>query len=169
MKKLIAATAFAVALGASALVPASAQMGGGGGPMMGMMGGGCHMMGMMGRGMRGGGMLGNPARMDAMVAGRLAYLKAELGITDAQSQAWSGYVDAVNSRVETMKGMRQSMMAAMQSGNAVDRMEARTNAMEAMVEAMKAVNPAIKALYEVLTDDQKEIADQLIGMDCGAM
>jgi hypothetical protein len=41
--------------------------------------------------------------------------------------------------------------------------------MEAMVESMKATNPAMEKLYAVLTDEQKKVADQLIGMDCGAM
>lgn len=127
-------------------------------------------MGMMRHGAMGGGMMrGGHSRMGAMVAGRLAYLKSELNVTDAQTKAWEGYADAVKSRVETMKGMRQSMISAMQDGNAVDRMEARIAGMQAMLEAMKAVAPATEALYTVLSDDQKKRADQLIGADCGAM
>jgi hypothetical protein len=38
-----------------------------------------------------------------------------------------------------------------------------------MVDSMKAVKPASEKLYAVLTDDQKKVADQLIGEDCGAM
>jgi hypothetical protein len=38
-----------------------------------------------------------------------------------------------------------------------------------MVESMSAVKPATEKLYGVLTDEQKKIADQLIGNDCGAM
>jgi len=34
---------------------------------------------------------------------------------------------------------------------------------------MKAVKPATDRLYTALTDAQKKVADQLIGMDCGAM
>jgi hypothetical protein len=41
--------------------------------------------------------------------------------------------------------------------------------MEAMVETMKAVKPATEKLYAVLSDEQKKIADELIGTDCGAM
>ncbi len=170
MRSILAATALTLTLGVLVLPPALAQMSGQPGSGIGMMGGGCPTMGMMGRGeMGGGGMMGKHARMGAMVAGRLAYLKSELNITNAQAEAWDGYADAVNGRVETMRGMRESMMTAMQNGSAVERMEARVSGMEAMVEAMKAVNPAIKTLYTDLTDDQKKVADQLIGMDCGAM
>lgn len=170
MRNVIAAITFGSVLGLSAFSPALAQMNNQTGPGMGMMGGECPTMGMMRRGSMGGGMMmGNHSRMGAMVAGRLAYLKSELKITDTQTDAWKGYADAANSRVEMMKGMRQTMMSAMQNGNAVDRMEARIAGMQAMLEAMKAIAPATEALYAVLTDDQKKTADQLIGADCGAM
>ena len=174
MRNVFAATAFSLVLGASVLSPALAQMGGQSGHRMGMMGGRCATMDMMGHGTmgrsdRGGGMMGNPSRMDAMVAGRLAYLKSELNITEAQTEAWDGYANAVNGRVDTMNGMRQSMMTTMQNGSAVERMDARIAGMEAMLESMKAVSPATKSLYTVLTDEQRKIADLLIGTDCGAM
>lgn len=136
---------------------------------MGMMGGGCPMMGMMGRGKMGRGMMRGHGRMAAVMEGRLAYLKAELDITDTQKLAWDGYAEAVKDRVEVMKGMRQTMMAAMHSGSAVERMDARIAGMEVMVDAMKAVKPATEKLYAAMTDAQKKKADELIGMDCGAM
>jgi hypothetical protein len=41
--------------------------------------------------------------------------------------------------------------------------------MESMLEAMKAVKPATEELYKVLSDDQKKVADELLGLGCGAM
>ena len=104
-----------------------------------------------------------------MVQGHLAYLKAELGITEAQSAAWNGYLSVVNARMSSMQGMHQSMMQAMQSGSATARMDAHVKAMEAMTEALKALEPATEALYAVLTPDQKQKADQLLGMGCCMM
>jgi ASC-1-like (ASCH) protein len=170
MRNAFAIAVLAVALGAATFSSASAQMNGQPGPMMGMMGGGCPMMGMMGRGMMGRGMMGGrQARMGAMVDGRLAYLKGEMNITDAQNEAWNAYVQAVKARVEGMQGMRTRMMEAMQKGSAIERIDARIKSMEAMVETMKAVKPATEKLYAVLSDEQKKIADELIGTDCGAM
>jgi ASC-1-like (ASCH) protein len=60
-------------------------------------------------------------------------------------------------------------MEAMQKGSAIERIDARIKSMEAMVETMKAVKPATEKLYAVLSDEQKKIADELIGTDCGAM
>lgn len=172
MMRYLICTALAVAMGASAISSSSAQ--GGPGGMMGMMGGGCPTMGMMGRGgwsegRPGPGMMGRQPRMGAMVDGRLAYLKGELDITDAQAAAWEGYASAVKARVDLMKGMHESMIEIMQKGTATERMDARIAGMEAMLEAMKAMKPATEALYAVLSDEQKKVADELIGTDCGAM
>ena len=175
MGRFRTAVALAIALGGIAVSPAVGQNVDQQRPMTGMMGGGCPMMGMMGLSMMGPGisgegmMAGRQARMAALVDGRLAYLKGELNITDAQSEAWNGYTNAIKVRVDVMQGVRQAMTEAMQKGNAMARMDARIKSMEAMVESMKAVKPATEKLYAVLTDEQKKEADQLIGMDCGAM
>jgi len=134
----------------------------------GMMGPGtCSMMGGMGQGMMMGWGMMNPAMMGMMMGGpaaqgRLAYMKAELGITDAQTAAWDGYASAVNARVASMQGIHADMIQAMQTGNAMARLDAHINAMEAMVDSLKALKPATAALYAVLTDEQKQKADLLL-------
>lgn len=170
MNKSFTPPALALALSAAFLSPSIAQNYDQEGPMMGMMGGGCPMMGMMDHGMRGQGMMwGRQAGMAAMVDARLAYLKDELKITDAEGEAWNGYAEAIKGRVTNMQSMRQGMIDAMQKGGAIERMDARINGMEAILEAMKAFKPATEKLYGVLTAEQKKIADELIGIDCGAM
>jgi hypothetical protein len=135
---------------------------------MGMMGPG--MQGMMGRGMMGQGMgPGMMMGMGPMMEGRLAYLKAELGISDAQAAAWDGYVSAVKARGDAMQSMHATMMQAMQGGTAIDRMNAHTTAMQSMMDSMNALKPATEALYKVLDDDQKKKADVLLGMGCCMM
>lgn len=125
----------------------------------GMMGGG--MRGMMGPGM----MMGNGPMME----GRLAYLKAELGISDPQTEAWNGYVSAIKARASTMQSSHAAMMQAMQSGTAVERLQAHVRAMESMVESLKALTPPTEALYKVLSDEQKKKADLLLGAGCCMM
>lgn len=137
---------------------------------MGMMGPG--NFGMMGPGMQGMmGQMGPGMMMDfgPIMEGRLAYVKAELGITDAQTAAWDGYVSAVKARATTMQGVRTAMIEAMQAGSAIERLDARTRAMESMVESLKALKPVTEALYKVLSDDQKKKADLLLGMGCCMM
>lgn len=145
----------------------------------GMMGGGMMGPGMMGYGGTGPGMMGygmgpgmmgyhmmGPGMMMSygpMMQGQLTYLKAELGITDAQNAAWQAYVDAVQARSTTMQAMHATMMQAWQSGTALERMDAHLNAMQSMLDSMKAIKPATEALYKLLTDEQKKKADLLLG------
>jgi len=133
----------------------------------GMMG--CPMMG--GQGMTMGQMpMGYGMMMTGpAIEGRLAYLKAELGITDAQASAWNAYAMAVKARMTGMQGTHQAMMQAWQSGTAIARLEAHTKAMESMIESLKALKPATEALYAVLSPEQKTKADQLLGMGCCMM
>jgi hypothetical protein len=147
------------------------------GGMMGQdMGGqdmsGCPMMGdMMGfrRGMKQG--MGQGAMMHSvpMMEGRLAYIKADLEITDAQMAAWDAYADSVRARHATMEGMPPEMMKAKESGSALQRLDARIKAMESKVEGLKALKPVTEGLYAVLSDEQKKKADQLLGGGCGMM
>ena len=174
MTKLLGTIALTAALTASMLSPALSQGFGYGGMMMG---GGCPTIGMMGQGMmnwnfggRGPGMMsGGQPRLGALVGGRLAYLKAGLGITEAQTAAWDGYAQAVEARIEGMQAIHTSMWETLQQGTALERMDVRIAGMESMVDAMKALKPATEALYAALSDEQKKLADELIGLDCGAM
>jgi hypothetical protein len=100
----------------------------------------------------------------AHVEGRLAYLRVELGITEAQAAVWKEYEEVVRRWMSGMQPMRHEMMNAMQSGTALDRVKARTTMMETMIASMKAVTPALDGLYKALSDEQKKKADLLLGM-----
>jgi hypothetical protein len=137
------------------VLPALAQQGGMMGPGMG---------GMMGPGMSG--MMG----FGPMLEGRLAYLKAELAITDEQSAPWNAYADAVRARRTAMETVHADMVKAMQDGgSALERLDAHIKAMESMVDGLKTLKPATEALYAVLSDEQKKKADLVLGWGCGMM
>ncbi len=145
----------------------------GGGMMGGMMRkgkGNCPKMGgmmsrMMGKGMMGKGMMHSRPMMEA----HLAYIKADLEITDAQTDAWNAYADAVRSGRTAMENARQAMMKASESGKALERMDARINVAQAKLDNLKELKPAAETLYNALTDDQKKKADELLGAPCGMM
>jgi len=154
-----------------------------GGGMMGqggMMGGG-----MMGHGQGQGGMMGSCPKMGGMKMGgmmgkgmmhsrpmmeaRLAYIKADLEITEAQTAAWNAYADAVRAHYGAMATAREAMSKAMQSGKTLERMDARIQATQAKLDSLKALKPATEELFKVLTDEQKKKADQLLGAACRMM
>ncbi|MCW0182492.1 Spy/CpxP family protein refolding chaperone [Zavarzinia sp.] len=176
----------ALALAAVLLIatPVAAQSGGPGGGY-GMIGGTCPSMGMMGPGGMGPGGMGpggmgmgqggGPGMgrrgmgMGAMIDARLAYLKAQLGITEAQAKVWAAYEDTVKNRAAGRLGNHDAMMDAKANGTAIDRLDLRIAAMETMIDLLKSTREATVALYDSLSAEQKVVADQLIGNDCGAM
>ena len=127
-------------------------------PGRGMMGmGECPMMGMMMGG----------AEMPTFGEGRIAFLKAELGITPAQQAAWDAYAAALTKNFASMQGMQQSMMTALEGKTPVERLEAHLTAMEGRLTVLKEIKPALTTLYAALSDDQKKKADAtLTGMGC---
>ena len=144
-------------------------------PMMGRMGQGMMGQGMMGQGMMGQGMMGaGMGRMDMMsamagrVEGRIAFLKAELGITDAQLPLWNAVADAMRANAKTMGTMAGEMMGMMsQPAPLPDKLAAREKAMVSGLDALRKLKAAIGPLYASLSDDQKKTADELMAGQMG--
>ena len=96
------------------------------------------------------------------IEGRIAFYKAELGITDAQLPQWNALADALRGSAKSMRTAMASMMQAGMPTTAPARMEAMVQMMSARLDAMKATLAAEKSLYAVLSDEQKKTADELI-------
>ncbi len=147
-------------------------------PEMGMMGPGMMGPGMMGQGMGRGGMMGAGCPMmgtmmgkngpaPSFAEGRIAFIKAELAITDAQKSVWDTYAAALRKNFESMQSMHKSMMSATTPANPVERLDIHITAMDSRLQSLKEVKPALAALYATLSDDQKKKADDLLtGMGC---
>jgi hypothetical protein len=163
MKRMILAMVTLVTVGLLATItPSSAQQRGMGMPdmpmgrgMMGMMGD-CPMMGMM---------MG--ADTSTFAEGRIAFLKAEFAISDAQKAVWDAYAAALKKNLQAMQAMRQTMMKVMEAKTPTERLDAHIAAMDGRLASLKEVKPALAALYAALSDEQKKKADQILtGMGC---
>lgn len=126
-------------------------------------------MGMMDRGMMR--MMAECPMMGVDIAthtdGRIAFLKAELAITDAQTVAWDGYAAALTKNLQGMQVTRRAMIKTMEAKSPVERLDSHIAAMEGRVAALKEIKPALGTLYSALSDEQKKKADQLLtGMGC---
>jgi hypothetical protein len=134
-------------------------------PGMGMMDGGMGGMDMMRMMAECPMMMGGD--MASHAQGRIAFLKAELGITDAQKAVWEAYAAALTKNLEGMQATRTAMMKAMEAKSPVERLDTHLAAMEGRVAALKEVKPVLGALYAALSDAQTKKADQLLtGMGC---
>ena len=139
----------------------------------GMMGYGFMGPGMMGFGpwmMGGGSTEAMCSAMASHIEGRLAYVKAELKVTDAQDPLWSAYAVAARDNAKTMIARCTTMMGKRDSQASLpDRLDQNEQLMAAQLDAMRAMNKALKPLYEALSDGQKKTADQLFWGPMGMM
>ena len=170
-------SAMAVAVVIAIASPANAQQYYGYGTMgPGMMG-----PGMMGPGMMGSGMMpmmgwnGQGAYMCGMmtahIEGRLAYLKTELKITDAQAPLWNAYASAARENAQAMTTRCTAMMGQAGSTglNLPDRLDQHEQFMAAQLDALRAMNKTLNPLYAAFSDTQKQVANQLIWSPMGMM
>lgn len=130
------------------------------GPGMGMAAG-CPMPGMMM------GMMMDEPVAPSFTEGRIAFLKAELAITDAQKSVWDAYAEALKKNLQGMQGMRQTMKTMWQAKSPVERLDAQITAMEERLKVLKEVKPTLAALHTALNEEQKKKAEALLtGMGC---
>ena len=106
------------------------------------------------RGMQHGGMMPMMGMADH-VEGRIAFLKAELKITDAQLSQWNTFADTIRSNAQRMGEMRGTMMQGGMMGQtatltAPDRLDRMEKMMTAMVEAVRSTKAALGPLYAML-------------------
>jgi hypothetical protein len=155
--------------------PPSTQSGMGGMGMMNMMGGGASMMNMMGMmrmmGMAGSGM-GGMATIDR-VEGRIAFLRTELKISEAQTSAWDAFADALRANGKKLGQARGATMtrlnAEQQAPTLADRLALQEQWLAARLEGTRAIRSAVTTLYGVLSDDQKKTANELLAPHMGMM
>ncbi len=179
-KSAVVALAFAAAIAGTAVAQdQSAQQGSSPGSTWsprGMMGG-FMGPGMMGSGTMGPWMMGGSGTAEAMcsamgshIEGRLAYVKAELKVTDAQESLWNAYAVAARDNAKTMVARCATMMGKRDSQVSLpDRLDQGEQLMAAQLEAVRAMNKALKPLYAALSDGQKKTADQLFWGPMGMM
>ncbi|PWC34641.1 hypothetical protein TSO352_24360 [Azospirillum sp. TSO35-2] len=151
-------------------------------PMMGgMMGQQSGQPGMMGPGMMGQmtpmmrPMMGQQGGMGGMglpfehVEGRIAFVKAELRITEAQAPQWNAFADTLRSNAKAHQAMHEQMTQGGLPSAWPDRLTFQQKVLSARLDGLKALEGAAKPLYAVLTDEQKKVADQLFASPMGLM
>jgi hypothetical protein len=98
----------------------------------------------------------------AFVDGRIAFIKAELGITEAQKGAWDAYAQALKTNFESMRGMHQRMQVIWEAKSPVERLDAQIVAMEARLSGLKEMKPAVAKLYDALDSKQRDTANAVL-------
>jgi hypothetical protein len=137
----------------------------GGGGMMGGMGG---MMGGMNHGGSGGGMGGMMQHMmcgfTEHLDGRLAYLKAELKLTDSQTGAWSNFADAWRDVAQKANAKCAAMDERMDHSkpHVLHKLGMMESHMSTHLDIIRAQKAAIEALFTALSEEQKKVAGETL-------
>ena len=154
----------------------------GGMPMMGCGNGMCPAPRADGAGMQGMGMMGsqgNPGMMQMMmqrrmadipsdrIEGRIAFLRAELRITPAQTAAWTDVENALRANAKRVADMQPAGGQAATS--TLDRADQQERMLALRLEVLRALKPAYAKLYAALDDGQKKTADDLMPPYLGLM
>src|SRR6516165_3562256 len=146
-------------------------------PGMGMMGD-MPMMNMMGRMrdimamMRMMEMMGPGMVAIDRIEGRIAFLRAELNITEAQASAWNAFADAMRTNAKKLAEARASMMARPDAGQQqaptmAERLDQQERWLLARLEGTRALKSAVTNLYGTLSEDQKKTANELLAPQMG--
>ncbi|MBR0959754.1 Spy/CpxP family protein refolding chaperone [Bradyrhizobium japonicum] len=130
-------------------------------PMMPMM----QMMEKMMRGQMsssgGSGAMSGPSDVTERLEGRIAFLKAELQISDKQSAEWNGVADALRSSRQHLLEARKMLVMDDRLGSA-DRLEHYERHLSERLEAIKSARLAFTRLYASLNESQKQTADTIL-------
>lgn len=137
------------------------RMGRGMGPgmMQGYGHGACRdgMGGMMG--------MGHGSGMMYHTDGSLAFLKAELKITDKQAGVWGKFASAMRASAGSMRATMQAYMAAKPPTTFAERLDRHEDMMAARLASLRSTKAALLPLYNALDASQKQKLDSMM-MPC---
>lgn len=102
------------------------------------------------------------------IEGRIAYLHAELRITDAQMPTWNDFAAVLRANAKRASDARPaSTPTASQPVAAAVRLDEQERWLAARLESVRALKPAYTKLYAALDDSQKKTADELLASYLG--
>lgn len=102
-----------------------------------------------------------PADVTERLEGRIAFLKAELQITDKQSADWNLLADALRSSRQHLLDARKLLVVDDKISSS-DRIEHYERHLAERLEAIKTARTAFNRLYGNLSDDQRKTADTIL-------
>jgi hypothetical protein len=114
-----------------------------------------------------GGSLMAPGGAIQNVEGHIAFLKAELKVTDAQQKPWDQFADALRTNAKALSATPGAGMGGMMSGANMSmppaaRFEQQEKLLTLHLEALKRSRSALDVLNAALSDEQKKRLDELL-------
>jgi hypothetical protein len=103
-----------------------------------------------------------PDAMVERVEGRLAFIKAELKITEQQTAVWNELAEAVrNAAKHRNERMKDYHAGKVKTDTLLERLDAHEQVLSITLEDVKQIKLSANKLYTVLSDAQKKEADDI--------
>ncbi len=109
-------------------------------------------------------MAGHPVpgkNAEERVEHRITELHAQLQITPAEEPQWKQFADVMRENARNMDQAFMQRAQQFETMNAVQRMQSYQQLAEAHVQNLQKLVPAFEKLYDSMTDQQKQVADQV--------
>lgn len=106
------------------------------------------------------------------VEGRIAFLRTELNITEAQASVWNAFAETLRANAKKLGEVRASMMgksgdAQQSAATMADRLDRQEQWLLARLEGTRAMKAAFTKLNEALSDEQKKTANDILAPHMG--
>jgi hypothetical protein len=134
-------------------------------------GGPDYMMGQRGWGMWWGGPWDRgPDGMLDRVEGRLAFIKTELKITDAQAPAWDQLAQSIRAAAKNHNERMKAAFSREEKAKTLpERLEVQEQFIGARLDEIRQIKGSVTNLYAVLSEAQKKEADDIVLPMAGMM
>lgn len=99
--------------------------------------------------------------VSARVEARIKQLHAQLGISQAQEAQWDQFAQVMRDNASDMDKVLAERAQQFKSMNAVQDMESYQHVAEAHVRHLQKLVPAFQTLYDSMSPEQKQKADQV--------
>lgn len=106
------------------------------------------------------------------IEGRLAFLKTELAITEAQAKVWNTFADTMRAEAKDAQARRMEIKSQIESRaqnqsrrerpTVIERLERSEQRLSRALEHQRTLRAAVEPLYAALSESQKEMADKLL-------
>jgi hypothetical protein len=103
------------------------------------------------------------------VEGRIAFLKAELKITDAQAKVWNDFAQGLRNNATKLGGMRSMMGRGTGVQTLAQRLDQQEQWYATRLDGIRTLKASVSPLYAALSDEQKKAADQILAPHLGLM
>ena len=104
-----------------------------------------------------------PDGMLNRIEGRLAFIRTELKITEAQTPAWNQLAEAIRTAAKNQNERMKAILSRQERAKTLpERLDAHEQLLSARLDETKQIKGSLNALYAVLSQEQKEEADDIV-------